>query len=342
MNEATPRQDSVAKAARAVPAEPFHGADGQAVRPCTPAAVTHRHVRTLDLRPGVNVLEIGTGSGYSAALMDHIVGPQGQVTTVDIDPKLTERAQKLYAEHGYRARAVTADGLLGHPSQAPYDRILIGTTPPAIPDAWLQQLKPGGSLISGIRIADLPGAYAIAHVTVDEHHLPRQVAVHHGGYTPMVAPRPATSVSRAVDPGRPEFELTILGADLPRTAAALLAVLRDRPHTIQGRASGDDYSHFKNWLIAAGPQGLLEAVHDEGVGIGVGMRTADGSAHAAIATDELVIADAPDSPALERLHSLTRQWLAEGATRTHELGAKLSCCDGTWHASVTRLQNLVT
>lgn len=337
MTEATPQQDAIANADGAVPAEPFHGVDGQAVRPCTPAAVTHRHLRMLDLRPGSNVLEIGTGSGYSAALMDHIVGPQGQVTTVDIDPKLTERAEKLYAEHGYRVRAVTADGLLGHPPQMPYDRILVGATPPAIPDAWLQQLKPGGSLISGVRIAGLPGAYAIAHVTVDEHHLPQQVVVHHGGYTPMVAPRPATSVSRAVAPGRPEFELTLLGASQTRTAAALLTALRDRPHTIHGLVSGDDYFHFKNWLIAAGPQGLLEAVHDEGVGIGIGVRTADGSAHVAVATDELVIADAPDSPALERLHSLTGQWLDEGALRTHELGAKLSCDDGTWHASVTRL-----
>ncbi|MGP3925338.1 protein-L-isoaspartate O-methyltransferase family protein [Streptomyces sp. 8N616] len=166
--------DAIDLAADVVPAARFHGPDGRAVRPCTPAAVTQRHLRMLAVPPGANVLEIGTGSGYSAALLAHLAGPTGHVTTVDIDADLSRRAEALFAEHGHQVAAVVGDGLLGHPPRAPYDRTLVGTTPPAIPDAWLQQLTPGGALLTGVRLSSLPGAYAIAHVTVDADHQPHR------------------------------------------------------------------------------------------------------------------------------------------------------------------------
>jgi protein-L-isoaspartate(D-aspartate) O-methyltransferase len=334
MTEAT--QPALDRAINAVPAEQFHGADGRAVRPCTPAAVTHRHLRLLDVHPGANAMDIGVGSGLSAALLAHLAGPEGHVTAVEIDPKLAKRAEALYVEHGHEVTVVIGDGLLGYPPGAPYNRILVGATPPAIPDAWLQQLKPGGTLLCGVRIADLPGAYAIARVTVDEQHQPHTVEIHHGGYTPMHVADPLDTAFRAVDPLRPERSLTVLGEHEPSTAVSLLTSLTETVHIEPTPASDSDYFHLKNWLIATEPTGLLEATVDQGTGIGIGSLAPDGTVHAAIVTDEHLIADHAESPALEVLRTLIHRWQDEGALRTHELLARLTHDGDAWRARVTR------
>lgn len=77
------------------------------------------------LRPGMQVLEIGSG-GYNAALMAELVGEGGEVTTVDIDPEVADRARSCLTEAGYsRVTLVLADAEGGVPERAPYDRILV-------------------------------------------------------------------------------------------------------------------------------------------------------------------------------------------------------------------------
>lgn len=182
--DAEPQIDAVSAAVQTVPPELFHGEDGQAVRPCTPPHVTMRHLRMLDVRPGMRVLEVGTGSGWSAALLTHLVGATGRLVTIEIDPKLARRARDLLAEYAPDAQAIHADGIPGHPDGAPYDRIMAGTTPDGIPTAWLHQLAPGGHLLAGVRIHDLPGSYAITHLTVDDSGTVTDCTVLAGGYTP--------------------------------------------------------------------------------------------------------------------------------------------------------------
>ncbi|MFF0332528.1 methyltransferase domain-containing protein [Streptomyces fimicarius] len=323
-------------AAEAVPAARFHGADGRAVRPCTPAAVTLRHIRMLGVAHGTNVLEIGTGSGYSAALLAHLVGPFGRVTTVDIDPNLSKRAEALYVEHNHAVDTVVGDGLLGYEAHAPYDCILVGTTPPAIPDTWLRQLKPGGVLLTGVRLSALPGTYAIAHITVDAERRPSHVTIHHGGYTPMTVTDGPAPAARAFALDQPHISLTTLPPAVHGDMGTLRACLRDQPHTEPTPAPDGDYFHLKNWLIAANPAGLFEATLDQGVGIGVGSFAADGTDHAAVATDRFLIADDPGSPALEVLRDLIHQWRQDGAPRTHELRGRLLRDGDVWHARVAR------
>lgn len=102
----------------------------------------------LDLQPGHHVLEIGAGTGYNAALMAHIVGEQGRVTTVDIDDDLVEAARANLAAAGFDEVAVICgDGMFGHPANAPYDRIILTVAGWDIPPEWLAQLKPDGRLV---------------------------------------------------------------------------------------------------------------------------------------------------------------------------------------------------
>ena len=106
----------------------------------------------LDVAPGQRVLEIGAGTGYNAALLRQLVGPDGQVTTIDIDPELAARARRALRQGGYPARVVVGDGRDGVPDAAPYDRVIVTASVEEIPNAWLDQLAPGGRLQFPLRL----------------------------------------------------------------------------------------------------------------------------------------------------------------------------------------------
>jgi len=102
----------------------------------------------LDPQPGDNVLEIGAGAGYNAALLAELVGPTGAVTTVDIDPDVTAHARSALTATGYdHVRVITADGALGAPEHAPFDKIIVTVGPWDLPPAWFDQLAVGGRLV---------------------------------------------------------------------------------------------------------------------------------------------------------------------------------------------------
>lgn len=108
----------------------------------------------LDLRPGDRALEIGTATGYNAALMSHITGSTGSVVTIDIDEELVESAREHLAEAGFGdVKVVARDGSLGYPEGAPYDRIIVTVGAWDIPPAWLEQLAPGGRIVLPIGLA---------------------------------------------------------------------------------------------------------------------------------------------------------------------------------------------
>lgn len=102
----------------------------------------------LDVQPGQRVLEIGAGTGYNAALLAHLVGPAGEVVTVDIDQDVADRAAHALQAAGCRnARVVCADGGLGVPERAPYDRVLATVGMSDLSAAWLEQIDPTGRLV---------------------------------------------------------------------------------------------------------------------------------------------------------------------------------------------------
>lgn len=102
----------------------------------------------LDVQPGNRILEIGAGTGYNAALLAELAGESGEVSTIDIHPDVTERAQHALHATGYdRVRVLTGDGALGDGEHAPYDRIIVTVGPWDLPPAWFDQLIPGGRLV---------------------------------------------------------------------------------------------------------------------------------------------------------------------------------------------------
>ncbi len=102
------------------------------------------------LRPGERVLEIGTGSGYHAALLAFLVGPSN-VVTVERLPGLAEWGRSNLVATGFvEVTVVTGDGSLGYPERAPYDCILATAGAPRIPDAWPPQLRPGGRIVAPV------------------------------------------------------------------------------------------------------------------------------------------------------------------------------------------------
>jgi len=100
----------------------------------------------LHVEPGDRVLEIGTGSGYQAAVLAAL--GDVEVYTIEIVPELAESAARRLAELGYDAvHAVHGDGYYGWEEHAPYDAIVVTAAPDHLPQPLVQQLAPGGSLV---------------------------------------------------------------------------------------------------------------------------------------------------------------------------------------------------
>ncbi|MDX1577895.1 MAG: protein-L-isoaspartate(D-aspartate) O-methyltransferase [Gemmatimonadota bacterium] len=98
-----------------------------------------------DLDAGDRVLEIGTGSGYGAAVLAELAG---EVFTIEIVPELAERARAALAAAGYEdVRVRTGNGWLGWPEHAPYDAIVVTAAPDEVPEALEEQLAVGGKLV---------------------------------------------------------------------------------------------------------------------------------------------------------------------------------------------------
>ena len=103
-------------------------------------------------RAGMKVLEVGTGSGYQAAVLAEIVGT---VHTIEIVPELGHRAAKTLGELGYRnVQTYIGDGFDGRPEDAPFDAILVTAAPETIPPPLLEQLALGGRLVIPVGSAE--------------------------------------------------------------------------------------------------------------------------------------------------------------------------------------------
>ncbi|MER7127694.1 methyltransferase domain-containing protein [Streptosporangium saharense] len=100
----------------------------------------------LSVFDGAKVLEVGTGTGWCAALLSARLGEEN-VVSVEVDAAVAEAARKALAIAGWHPEVVTGDGLLGQPGRAPYDRILVTAGVREVPRAWIDQTRPGGVIV---------------------------------------------------------------------------------------------------------------------------------------------------------------------------------------------------
>lgn len=127
--------------------------DDGATDPATPAGLISGSVSApsvvlpflelLDPQPGKRVLEIGTGSGWTAALLSAVVGDHA-VTTIEIDPQLAGAAVANLSAAGCAPQVLVGDGTDGWPAGAPYDRVHITCGASTVPHQWVKQLRPDG------------------------------------------------------------------------------------------------------------------------------------------------------------------------------------------------------
>ncbi|MCX4582080.1 methyltransferase domain-containing protein [Streptomyces sp. NBC_01481] len=121
--------------------------DGQLLSSSSQPSLMARMLQELEVRDGDAVLEIGAGTGYNAALLAHRLGDE-LVTTIDVDPEITESARSHLAAAGYHPAVITGDGARGCPERAPFDRIIATCTLPSVPFDWLPQCRPGARILA--------------------------------------------------------------------------------------------------------------------------------------------------------------------------------------------------
>ncbi|OJF13884.1 hypothetical protein BG844_12775 [Couchioplanes caeruleus subsp. caeruleus] len=138
---------------------------------------------------GMKVLEIGTGSGWNAALLGARLGDDN-VYTIEVDSAVAERARDNLAKSGRKVVAAVGDGANGFPEHAPYDRMLATLSVSTVPRAWIEQTKSGGYIVTPWRIPLLNGLLLRLQVNNDGTAAGRFINT--AVFMPMRSQRPST------------------------------------------------------------------------------------------------------------------------------------------------------
>jgi protein-L-isoaspartate(D-aspartate) O-methyltransferase len=109
----------------------------------------------LQPQKGEKILDIGTGSGWSTALLAHIVGEKGYVVTAEHIPELVKMAKKNIGKYDFikngTVRIMKKDGSKGYRTAAPYDKIIAAASANEIPKVWMQQVRVGGTIVAPVK-----------------------------------------------------------------------------------------------------------------------------------------------------------------------------------------------
>ena len=230
-------------------------------------------LEVLDVADGHRVLEIGTGTGYNAALLCHRLG-DGLVSTVDVDGVVVSAAADRLAEIGYRPRCVAVDGTLGYEPAAPYDRVLCTCAVSTIPLPWLDQTRPGGIVVTTL---NRPIGAGLLKITAGHGSCGRGVVLPEDGrFMPLRAHRArdvgtlVTAVTARPGRSRPT-DLTMRAVTYPGSpfeffaGLALADAVPAGPHLLV-HPDGSWARHHGNAVSQGGPRllwDLAEAAYDQ-------------------------------------------------------------------------------
>jgi protein-L-isoaspartate(D-aspartate) O-methyltransferase len=246
-------------------------ADGSLVAQSSSANVIADLLDRLDIRPGMAVLEVGTGSGFSTALLAELVGPSGRVVSLDVIPELVERAGELLAGRGSgNTTTICRDGAGGASEHAPFDRIIAWTTAMHLPAAWVRQAGRGARIVAPVVLSTLSKTGAGVVIEIDDRGEPvpvalvgaRFVEMHDEVLTQWLVPPYGADVLRRDSEGRPWW----LSAELFREPGrgsdgdVLLGRLAEQGRAKTGPLGAEESADgFRAWLLAIRPAGLCSA-----------------------------------------------------------------------------------
>ncbi|MEO3946131.1 class I SAM-dependent methyltransferase [Gorillibacterium sp. CAU 1737] len=161
----------------------------------------------LQVQPDQSILEIGTGTGYNAALLGYLTGEQGAIVTIDIEEDVAARAARCLSQHHYDwVRVVAGDGFLGLRDHAPYDKIIVTVGTWGISPEWIYQLKMGGDLVMPLSIG---GMQVLTRFVKTETGLSGRIT----GYTDFLRFRTVLRDSRKTLPFDDHFTLVTEAED---------------------------------------------------------------------------------------------------------------------------------
>jgi methyltransferase of FxLD system len=206
-------------------------ADGTVLSCTTMPGCVAGMLEQLDVRPGHRVLEIGAGTAINAALLAHLAGPAGHVTTIDILPD-ADRARRHLAAAGYdTVRVIAGDGALGYAPGAPYDRIIITAGAWDIPPARTLQAAPDARLVIPLRISGFTHEVTLQRKQQPDWPMWASLHSHLSGFIKMRGtghhperdvPSVTGGQSRAARRGRPSSRSRRAGARYQPAASAPL------------------------------------------------------------------------------------------------------------------------
>lgn len=210
----------------------------------------------LDVQPGQKILELGAGTGFNAGLLGYLVGETGHVTTIDVDEDIVAGARGGLAAAGiHNVEVILGDGAVGHTPNAPYDRIEATVGAHGVPHAWLDQLAPGGRLLTPLR---LRGSVSRSIAFENQDGAWRSVGSQMNTFMPLR--RGIADDPRLFVPLDPDHTVTLVTNGDQKVDADALGDIFRQPRTeawtdvtFRGPESAE---YLELWLTCAMPNGL--------------------------------------------------------------------------------------